>query len=525
MKTTQAMADFLNALTEVVGFYGQACGSLRVSNLSLDSRSIQAGDGFVALQGQVQHGLDYLPSVLDARVHCIISDRPLNENEQACCEACSNPPVVMVVAGLNRFLGQLGDWFYDSPSRLIKVIGITGTNGKTSCAHYVAQLLLASGQTPALIGTLGNGVIQYSLDELKATANTTPDAIMVQRLLSEFRQQGANWVVMEVSSHALELGRIEKLSFECVALTQIGRDHLDFHGSEQAYHAAKAKLFTDYDSRFQVLNNCDSLGQKLKAVLPNALLYEDCSQTVIEGQEQCRDELPGNLQCQRSDLKLEGMELELVFETAHCRTDVPLMGRFNVENVLCAVGIMKACGFDWPTCCQALGKLRPVKGRMQIVASHPTVIVDFAHTAEALQHVLTAIRQHLGGEEAGSGGGDLWVVFGCGGDRDTGKRPLMAKVAEDGADKVVLTSDNPRYEDPQAIAQQVMAGFVKPQEIKVLLDRKQAIQKVMRSAKPEDLVLIAGKGHEAYQDIEGVKQPFSDEQVVMDWLRQNRDGV
>lgn len=519
------MADFINTFSAVSWNFGRKGEPVKVNNLSLDSRRIEAGDAFVAIQGHTQHGLDYLQCVLDAGVHCILSDRKLNENEQAWCALCTHSPIVMVVPELGKFLGLLGDWFYDSPSRDIKVVGITGTNGKTSSAHYVAQLLLSTGQTPALIGTLGNGVIKHSLDELTATVNTTPDAIQVHRLLSEFRRQGANWVVMEVSSHALELGRVEKVFFECVAMTQAGRDHLDFHGSESAYHAAKAKLFTDYESRFQVLNGRDSLGQRLSVSLPKALLYEDCSQTVIDEQERCGGELPGHLQCRRSDLKLQGMELELEFHATHCHTDVPLMGRFNVENVLCSIGIMMACGFDWAACCQALAKLRPVKGRMQIVANHPTVIVDFAHTAEALQHVLTAIRQHLRGQKDGDTGGDLWVVFGCGGDRDKGKRPLMAKMAEEGADKVVLTSDNPRYEDPQVIAQQVMAGFVKPEEIKVLLDRKQAIVEVMRFAKADDVVLIAGKGHETYQDVAGIKQPFSDQQVVVDWFAQNRDEV
>ncbi|MDG6774018.1 UDP-N-acetylmuramoyl-L-alanyl-D-glutamate--2,6-diaminopimelate ligase [Thiomicrorhabdus sp. ZW0627] len=494
--------------------------SIRVKNLSLDSRNLESEDGFIGIQGYSQHGLVYLQQAVDAGVSCVLSDRPLTETEQAWFLKQNSTCVVIVVDDLNTRLGKFADWFYDRPSLKIKVVGITGTNGKTSTAHYVSQLLLALGQKPALIGTLGNGVLKKHTDKLSPGLNTTPDVVSVHRLLNEFNEQGANWVVMEVSSHALELGRIDQLQFECVALTQVTRDHLDFHQTEQAYRAAKSKLFLEYESRVQVINGQDALGQELMPQLPHALIYHVDTQDVDENGHP-------HLYCSERVLNAQGMNLDLNFAMAHCKTSLPLMGAFNIENALCAVGIMMACCFDWAACCQALPKLSAVNGRMQVISGQPTAIVDFAHTPDALEKVLSAVREHLHSmPDEAAPVGRLWIVFGCGGDRDSGKRPMMAKAAERLADEVVLTSDNPRYESPQQIIEDTLVGFERPSEVKVIEDRAEAIHWALQSADAGDVVVIAGKGHEAYQDIKGKRWPFSDQLTVSEWFEQagNRNG-
>jgi len=310
-------------------------------------------------------------------------------------------------------------------------------------------------------------------------------------------------VVMEVSSHALELGRIERVQFASVALTQVTRDHLDFHGSEQAYQNAKIRLFLEYSSRSQILNIDDALGAKLSSLtdLNNVVSYS------VKGQ------VKASLKSTQNTLSIDGIEIELQFQQQTQQACLNLLGQFNIENVMCALGVMVANQFRFSEVVAVLPNLTSVKGRMQKVASQPTVIVDFAHTPDALQQVLQALKAHLPTSQQGN----IWVVFGCGGDRDQGKRPLMAEVSERLADTVVLTSDNPRYESPQDIIRDTLVGFKQPDLVKVIEDRKLAIEFALSRASQNDVVLVAGKGHENYQEIRGLKQPFSDEQVVLDW--------
>lgn len=487
----------------------------RVGDLHLDSRALQKNDVFIAVQGGQKHGLDFLTQACRQGVSVILADRPFTETEQAGYAALPSAPLIWVVADLQTRLAALANWFYDTPSRRLKVVGITGTNGKTSTAHYLAQSLAVLGQTPALIGTLGHGfMLANGETRLSDTRNTTPDVVSVQRLLHGFAEAGANWVVMEVSSHALSLGRVEGVEFECVALTQVTRDHLDFHADEADYRDAKSRLFNEYESRFRVLNACDSLGRQLLEKHPQALAY-----SVQSCREACGCGRGVNLCCQTATLDAAGMHLTLQFAEAPCEVHLNLMGRFNIENVLCALGVLMACRFDWAAACAVLPALKAVKGRMHKVAEEPTVLVDFAHTPDALQSVLQAVKAHLPAESSGQ----LWVVFGCGGDRDRGKRPLMAKAAEQAADKVVLTSDNPRHESPQQIFNDTLAGFTAVDQVVVIEDRRVAIEYALQHAATDDVVVIAGKGHEHYQEIAGVRHPFSDQQIVEVWLAERAE--
>ena len=508
--------------------------AIQVRHLSLDSRTLQHSDCFIALQGEQAHGLDFLASVLLTRPACILADRMPSAEQQQLLEAHHFTRVI-VVSALLKYVSPLANWFYHEPSQRIKVMGITGTNGKTSTAFYTAQLLEHLGHKVALIGTLGNGLLKSDVSStepaLQSTLNTTPDGVTIQRLLSGFIEQGATWVVMEVSSHALALGRVNHITFDAVALTQVTRDHLDFHGTVKAYHATKMTLFTDYPARVKILNAKDSVGAQLLANLKGSVW--SYGMTSVEPQEESRALLSSHwtlsgealqLHSQGMSLRLKGQKksgLPAVFDKG-INISPPLMGRFNAENVLCALSLVMASmpfkerAVAWLPLIEAVSQLRPVSGRMQRVAlaeRSPAVIVDFAHTPDALRHVLSAIRQHL----PRSGHGRLWCVFGCGGDRDQGKRPLMAQVVEALADEVMVTSDNPRFEDPQQIVDQIMSGFHASNKIEVELDRTKAIERVLSQAQSNDVVLIAGKGHEAYQDIQGVNVPFQDEQVVLDW--------
>ena len=425
--------------------------SLNLKQMSLDSRTIQPADLFIALQGEQSHGLDFLATVLDKLPGLVISDRVLKEQEQILLDAHNqshNQKVrLWVVADIQSQLGNFAAWFYDRPSQKLKVVGITGTNGKTSTAFFTGQLLKNLGNKVALIGTLGNGEI----DNLQQSANTTPNSVQVQRLLNAYVEQGMDWVVMEVSSHALCLGRIQGVTFQTVALTQVTRDHIDFHGTEEAYSEAKSRLFTEYETQNSVLNVADALGNKLC----HEKLQKHNSETVwCYSSEQLKKALSADyktladLRCDNVQLTQQGIKFTPVFHNKRLADNLDsinlaLMGLFNLENVLCAISILLVNGFSWQVVKPKLPLLQSVAGRMQVLGKSPTIILDFAHTPDALEQVLTAVRSHLI-----DGNGALKVVFGCGGNRDQGKPAVLSALAESLSDTLILTGDNPSEDAP-----------------------------------------------------------------------------
>lgn len=504
--------------------------NVRINHVSLDSRTIEKGDLFIAIQGEQQHGVNFLTAVLNKQPGLVISDRALTEQEKNTINSnCKNTGQIQiwVVKEINKILGDFAAWFYNHPSKRLKVVGITGTNGKTSTAFFTAQLLQSLNYKVGLIGTLGNGPI----DNLTLSANTTPNSVTVHRLLNEFAEQGLQWVIMEVSSHALCLGRIQGVTFQTIALTQVTRDHMDFHGTVESYTQAKARLFSEYPAKYKVLNLVDNLGYELCTTLAKDDNHQTvwCYQTKMiqrPGLVDTRHEntLQASLQTEALELTSEGIGFKAkVFDSKTNKTGyseyikLPLLGAFNLENVFCALSILLVNEIRWSQIKPHISKLQSVAGRMQVLNQSPTIILDFAHTPDALEQVLSAVKSHLS-DSHGKSKGVLSVVFGCGGNRDQGKRPLMGAIAETLADRVMLTSDNPRDEEPEIIIEGIQQGLQNPANVEKELDRKQAIFKVLNQAKKDDIVLIAGKGHEDYQEINGVKTFFSDAQVVSEWL-------
>lgn len=513
--------------------------SLSFDQLVNDSRSCNAFSIFIAQQGGQAHGLDYLHQVLQSGCRLLISDRPVNDFERALLiehAQQGNAVIFCYIASLEQSLASFCHWFYDNPCEQLKVIGITGTNGKTSTAFYCAQLLEYQQQRVAIIGTLGNG----PLNDLSPSANTTPDIIRLIRLLAKYVEQNFEWVVMEVSSHAIALQRIQGVKFYATAITQIGSDHLDFHRSQQDYEQTKLKLFTDYPTKYQVLNvqdclvhdfvqemRCEKTPYHLKDAFFNA---KQC----IYGDELSLDKIKNwdafskVIGYSHPVYTATGVFFDLIQLTSQTQSKQavhsPFLGQFNVENLVCSLSILECLGFRMAQLTPWLAKLKAVPGRMQVVHCSPTVIVDFAHTADGLENLLQAVKVHhtQDGGPKQKKQSRLWLVFGCGGNRDRLKRPLMAQTAQRYTQNIMLTSDNPRYEAPEAIINDILQGFSNSTAQLIQVDRKKAIQQVLTQASESDIVVIAGKGHENYQEVQGKKLPFNDQTVVKNFFSSKR---
>lgn len=486
---------------------GDELADVVVTGMSSDSRLVRAGDLFIARDGINHRGIDFIQQAAKAGAVAAVVERqttPLAE-----LAAFSIP--VYQVDNLAKKVGVYASQMWDSPSKKMTIIGVTGTNGKTSCAHYIAQALAALGQKTALLGTVGNGFP----GALNTATHTTPDAISLQRMLAEFYTQGATAVVMEVSSHALDQGRVAGVEFDVVALTNLSRDHLDYHGSMQAYAAAKSQLFMPLDAgsvgadamtRRIVLNADDEFGRQLAGQLTKNAQSFCCYSAQLRGSQAADIFVTSAL------LSPKGVALALHMPDADIRFDAPVVGDFNVANLLLVVAVLHQLNIPSAQIETAMAQVSAVPGRMEClnVEGCPAVVIDYAHTPDALEKALIAARKHCQRQ--------LWVVFGCGGDRDTGKRAEMATIAEQLADKIMVTSDNPRTEDPDAIITMILQGFTAADQVVVLSEREAAIRHAIQMAGPDDLILIAGKGHEDYQDIMGIKYPFSDKEVADKWL-------
>lgn len=462
-----------------------AAGDILVHGLALDSRRVRAGDAFVALQGASAHGLAFAPMALERGAAVVLAEGSALRAQPSALSA----PIVWVER-LREELGAIASRWFGEPSHALQVIGVTGTNGKTSTVQLLAQALTHAGRLCATIGTLGAGLH----GAIREGERTTPDAIAVQGLLAEFRAEGATHVAMEVSSHALEQGRINAVAFDLAVFTNFTRDHLDYHGTMEAYGAAKQRLFAWPGLGTAIINADDAFGRALMSTVGAG------TKLLRYGIE--RDDAEVVARAIRTSA--DGLAFRLVTPWGEGEVATRLLGRFNVSNLLAVAACLGQLGLSFEQIRAALVTLEPVAGRMNRLGggAQALLVIDYAHTPDALEQALTSLRAHCAGR--------LYCVFGCGGERDAGKRPQMGAIAEALADRIVVTDDNPRGEDGDAIVAQIVAGLARPQDATIERDRAGAISLAIAAAKAGDIVLIAGKGHEPYQEIAGRKQPFDD---------------
>jgi UDP-N-acetylmuramoyl-L-alanyl-D-glutamate--2,6-diaminopimelate ligase len=481
---------------------------VRITDLVTDSRAIRPGDTFVAYPGENLDGRKYIPQAIAAGASSVLWD-----SAGFVWDSTWKVPNLPVNA-LRSAAGVIADHVYGHPSDKLWLIGITGTNGKTSCSHWIAQAMMALGTRTAIIGTLGNGFP----GELAPGANTTPDAVLLQKEMATRLKQGARAVAMEVSSHGIVQERINGSTFAVALLTNLSRDHFDYHRSMEAYAAAKARLFLWPGLKHAVLNLDDPFGVELSRKLRDAPVEiigygfdESFTHVPPDGRAENMKVMQG------LNLKVDsrGLSFDVEFGSQKAELRAKVIGRFNASNLLGVLATLAASGVELQDAVKALATVRPVAGRMEQLGGgeQRLVVVDYAHTPDALEKVLAAVREIV--ESAGGAAkpaaftGRIICVFGCGGNRDRGKRPLMGEVATRLADEVVITSDNPRKEDSGAIIREIRAG-VSRDNYRIEEDRAKAIRSAIREARAGDVVIIAGKGHETYQEINGRKLPFSD---------------
>lgn len=476
---------------------------VRITGLALDSRQVRPGYLFMAVAGTQVHGVDFVADAIAAGAAAIAWEPSDAVTEDAQVLRSAMVPIV-AVEQLGRQVSLIADRFYDQPSQQLFVVGVTGTDGKTSCTHFIAQALHTPEDPCGLIGTLGYGL--YGV--LRAGLHTTPDALTLQQEMAALRDGGARAVAMEVSSHGLDQGRASGIAIDVAVLTNLSRDHLDYHGSEVAYAQAKRRLFTQPGLDTVVLNLDDAFGQSLLAELPatQAVIgYTQDSETVA------RLVRPNSrwIAARRVRTSTQGMDIDIHSSWGDGALRTALLGRFNASNLLAALAVLLVRGVGFDDALSRLARVQTVPGRMEAFGGgehQPLVVVDYAHTPRALEQVLNALREHCSGH--------LWCVFGAGGERDTGKRPLMGGIAERLADHVVLTDDNPRHEDATQIVMDILTGMADPDAVYVERNRGQAIAQALASSGPGDIVLVAGKGHEDYQQIGDRRYPYSDREQV-----------
>ena len=469
--------------------------ALTYSGITADSRMVKPGYLFLAYPGVHSDGRDYIAQAIEAGAIGVIFD-DADFTWQAKWTVSHR-----AVRHLKQAVGDIAADFYRHPSAKLNLVGVTGTNGKTSVSHWLAQSLNYLGQKTAVLGTVGNGF----LNATSAASNTTPDAILLQAMLAEYLALDARAVVMEVSSHGLDQGRVNGVEFDVAVLTNLSRDHLDYHGNMEAYAQAKQKLFGWPSLKCAVINADDAFGvgvlAELNAQSKPVLSYGFSTGADVRGSHLCLHEA--------------GLSMQVTYQQNSVELQAPILGRFNAYNVLAVLSALLAMGVSLEQALPALAQLQSVPGRMQQCGGGklPLVVVDYAHTPDALEKVLMTLREQAPGQ--------LICLFGCGGERDAGKRPLMGSVAAALADQVIVTSDNPRSESPEAIIAEVLHGM-NDAVYQVQADRAQAIKLAILSAQPGDIVLLAGKGHETYQEVAGVKQPFDDVEQARLALQQYR---
>lgn len=470
-------------------------GDATVSGLCLDHRQLANGDLFIALPGARHDGRRFIAEAISAGAAAVLKSAD-SEDEQI--QWVGHVPVVPYL-NLAADVSAIAAAFYGQPSRTLNLVAVTGTNGKSTCTHLLAQLYSLLGEKSAVAGTMGYGITDPRPGKsggLTDTGMTTADAVTSQAMLAELKGAGARTVAMEVSSHSLHQHRVAAVNFDVAVFTNLSRDHLDYHGDMASYGQAKRMLFVQPGLRHRIINQDDAFGRELLKEFKGGKGAETLSYSLRDSS--------ADLYLDTIELLPEGLRATVVSPWGKGSFSSSLLGEFNLSNILAVIAVAGAQGKKLSAILKALAKLKPVAGRMECLpeAQDVTVVVDYAHTPDGLDHALRALRAHATGK--------IHCVFGCGGDRDKGKRPLMAAVAEAHADQVYVTSDNPRSESQREIAADIRQGFKHPDNVKFIDDRNAAIEQAILAAQAGDCVLIAGKGHETYQQVGDCRLPFSD---------------
>lgn len=510
--STSPAHELRQSIKPLLAQFGINAPDISIDGLVLDSREVAIHKAFVALQGHQQDGRDFIPQAISLGAKVILAE----------CASLTNhgkvemreQSLIISFYALPAQLSALAGAFYHHPATKLTVIGVTGTNGKTSTVQLTSQLAALLGSRTATIGTLGSSIIEPkgSTIDINPTLNTTPDAISMQKLLAQFVQRQVALVALEVSSHALTQQRVANLKMDVAVFTNLSRDHLDYHGSMQAYAQAKRLLLSQSGLKYALININDSDSHNWLAAIPVGVTpvifgVDKSADTVADPQKYCF--------AQNIHYLADGCRFDLVSSWGNCKIRLSLLGQFNVFNALAAFCSQLCLGQSITQLAKAASQLRPVVGRMECFGGvkTPSVVVDYAHTPDALEQALLALRQHCHGR--------LLVVFGCGGDRDKGKRSLMGEVAEKQADRIVITNDNSRSENPVAIVNDILSGCRNPEVIHIELDRRQAIQYALGQAQPGDLILVAGKGHEDYQIIGAETLAYNERLYVQQLFERN----
>ncbi|EPE37727.1 UDP-N-acetylmuramoyl-L-alanyl-D-glutamate--2,6-diaminopimelate ligase [Candidatus Photodesmus katoptron] len=463
-----------------------AIGNLPVHRIELDSRKVMQGDTFIALIGHCIDARKFIPNAIYAGATIVLAQS--NFMMHGKINYFSGIPIIYIKR-LNICLSELAGRLYHNKSNIL--IGITGTNGKTTISQLIAQWLGLLGKRAAVMGTIGNGF----LNDLKEVNNTTSNAIDIQRTLSTLEKHGTEYTALELSSHGLVQGRVRSLKFAIGIFSNLSHDHLDYHSSMQEYKEAKFSLFVEHDCQLAVINADDKSGADWLIKLPNALAVSLSSKSILT---------PNSIFAKLIQYFEDGIKVSFSGKYGNGELLVPLIGRFNAENILLAFSSLLMLGFDKQKLLESAPKLLPIIGRMELFKAkgNPKIIVDYAHTPDGLKQALLALRVHYSGK--------LWLIFGCSGERDKSKRSMMAKVAEKYADKIILTDDNPRSESPDSIITDILKGLEYPLAVHIEHNRYKAISFALNFASKEDIIFLAGKGHETHQVFKNSKIYYSD---------------
>jgi len=505
------VSAFIQSTKALLAKFGVDAPDIRIEGLTLDSREVNTRLAFLAIKGHERDGRDFIPQAISLGARVILAQT--DDSEAHGQMEMRDHSVIISLYELPQILSALAAAFYDYPAQKMTTVAVTGTNGKTSTVQLLTQLKDALGTRSASIGTLGSSVFEGDATQWSNTpaANTTPDAIRMQYLLADFVQSEVRHTAFEASSHALVQGRLGTVKTDIAVFTNLTRDHLDYHGTMEEYGKAKRLLLCQPGLKAVVLNANDDESNKWDNVADNAIsrIWTGIDESADGALFRAHNN-PQSRHCFATNASYHsgGCSFELVSSWGSAAISLPLFGKFNISNVLSAIGTLLAEGERFDAVVKAVNAITPVPGRMEVfpVPGAANLVVDYAHTPDALEKVLLSAKFHTAGK--------VWCVFGCGGDRDTGKRPLMGQAAEAGADAIVITTDNSRSEDPESIAQDIITGLKDSSLAVSIPDREQAIRHCLAHADKSDIIIVAGKGHEDYQIIGDKKTNYNERAVV-----------